>query len=119
MSEDCQIYFNPRCSKCRSALDILSAENVTVEVVHYLDQPMKQDQLNTILDGLTDPIPDLVRKDRRFSELGLAAEDYVTRDSVINLILKHPELMQRPLIHKNGKWSIARTPERVFQVVND
>ena len=119
MSEDYQIYFNPQCSKCRSALDVLSTENVEVEVIHYLDQPIKQDQLNDILDGLTDPIPDLVRKDRRFSELGLIAEDYVTRDTVINLILQHPELMQRPLIHKDGKWSIARSPERVRQIVND
>lgn len=119
MSEDYQIYFNPQCSKCRSALDVLSTENVDVEVIHYLDQPIKQDQLNDILDGLTDPIPDLVRKDRRFSELGLIAEDYVTRDTVINLILQHPELMQRPLIHKDGKWSIARSPEKVRQIVND
>lgn len=119
MSEDLQIYFNPGCSKCRSALDILSAENVAAEVIHYLDQPMKPDQLNAVLDGLTDPIPDLVRKDRLFSELGLVAEDFVSRDSVISLILQHPELMQRPLIHKNGKWSIARSAEKVLQIVNE
>ena len=119
MRKDCQIYFNPSCSKCRSALDILSNENVAVEVVHYLDIPMEQDQLSTILDGLADPIPDLVRKDRKFSELGLIAEDYVTRDTVISLILQHPELMQRPLIQKAGKWFIARSPERVRQIVND
>lgn len=118
MNKDYQIYFNPRCSKCRSALDILSTENIEVEVVHYLDQPMNEDQLHAILDGLTDPIPDLVRKDRKFSELGLIAEDYVTRDMVANLILQHPELMQRPLIHKDGKWSIARSPEKVRQIVD-
>lgn len=117
MCKELQIYFNPSCSKCRSALDILSAENISVKVVKYLDQPMKRDQLNAILDGLTDPIPDLIRKDRKFSELGLVAEDYVSRDSVINLILQHPELMQRPLIHKDGKWSIARSSKKVLEIL--
>lgn len=118
MSKECQIYFNPNCSKCRSALDILRAENIAVEVVQYLDQPLKQEQLNVILDGLTDPISEIVRKDRRFYELGLVAEDYVSRGTVINLILKHPELMQRPLIYRDGEWSIARSTERVLEIVN-
>lgn len=117
MSKDLQIYFNPNCSKCRSALEILDAENSPYEVVRYLDHPLDRSQLEVLLDNLSDPISDLVRKDQRFSELGLDATDYVTRDSVVNLILKHPELMQRPLIHKKGKWSIARSPEKVLEIL--
>ncbi|MCY3540896.1 MAG: arsenate reductase [Gammaproteobacteria bacterium] len=117
MSEDLQIYFNPNCSKCRSALEILNDENSTFEVVKYLDHPLERCQLEVILDNLSDPISDLVRKDRRFSELGLDASDYTTQDSVVNLLLKHPELMQRPLIQKNGKWSITRSPEKVLEIL--
>ena len=117
MSEDYQIYYNPNCSKCRSALEILKKEDLSVEVIQYLHQPMDRPQLEAIVDMLTDPIPELVRKDRRFSELNLVADDYVTRDAVINLILQHPELMQRPLIQKDGKLSIARSPERVLEIV--
>ena len=117
MSKELQIYFNPNCSKCRSALNLLDDDNAPYEVVKYLDHPLERSQLNAILDGLTDPIPDLVRKDRKFSELGLVADDYVTRDSVIALILQHPELMQRPLIHKNGTWSIARSQEKVLEIL--
>ena len=117
MSKDLQIYFNPNCSKCRSALEILDTENSTFEVVRYLEHPLERGQLEVILDNLSDPISDLVRNDRRFSELGLDAADYTTRDSVVNLILEYPELMQRPLIHKNGKWSIARSPEKVLEIL--
>lgn len=117
MSKELQIYFNPNCSKCRSALKLLDENNALYEVVEYLDHPLERSQLNAILDGLTDPISDLVRKDRKFLELGLVAEDYVKRDSVIDLILKHPELMQRPLIHKNGNWSIARSPQKVLEIL--
>ena len=117
MSQDLQIYFNPNCSKCRSALEILDAENASFEVVRYLDHPLSRCQLETVINNLSDPIADLVRKDRRFSELGLDTADFDTRDSVVNLLLKHPELMQRPLIHKNGKWSIARSPEKVLEIL--
>lgn len=117
MSQDLQIYFNPNCSKCRSALEILDAENSAFEVIRYLEHPLERRQLEVIVDNLSDPIADLVRKDRRFSELGLAAAHYNSRDSVVNLILKHPELMQRPLIQKHGKWSIARSPDKVFEIL--
>ncbi|MXZ44968.1 MAG: arsenate reductase (glutaredoxin) [Gammaproteobacteria bacterium] len=119
MSKDLQIYFNPNCSKCRSALEIVGSEGTSFEVVLYLDHPLSRDQLEVIIDNLYDPIPDLVRKDRKFSELGLDATDYRTRDSVIDLLLEHPELMQRPLIQKKGKWSIARSQEKVLEILRD
>ena len=117
MSEECQIYYNPNCSKCRSALEILETEGLSVEVIQYLHQPMDRSQLEAIVDMLTDPISELVRKDRRFSDLGLDPADYVTRDAVISLLLQYSELMQRPLIQKDGKISIARSPERVLEIV--
>ena len=92
---------------------------MSVEVIRYLDQPMDRPQLEAIVDILTDPIPDLVRKDRKFLALDLVAEDYVTRDAVIDLILQHPVLMQRPLIQKDGQLSIARSQERVLEIVHD
>ena len=117
MSKDLQIYFNPNCSKCRSALEILDADDSPFKIVRYLEHPLERGQLEVLVDNLSDPVSDLVRKDRRFLELGLLAEDYVRRDSVIDLILQHPELMQRPLIHKNGTWSIARSPEKVLEIL--
>lgn len=117
MSKDLQIYFNPNCSKCRSALEILDAEDSPFEIVRYLEHPLERGQLEALVDNLSDPVSDLVRKDRRFSDLKLDAVHYVTRDSVVNLILKYPELMQRPLIQKNGKWSIARSPEKVLEIL--
>ena len=116
MNEDLQIYFNPNCSKCRSALEILDAEGSSFEVVRYLENPLERRQLEVLVDNLSDPIANLVRKDRRFAELGLNAANFVNRDSVVNLLLKHPDLMQRPLIHKNGTWSIARSPEKVLEI---
>ncbi|HLK86582.1 MAG TPA: ArsC/Spx/MgsR family protein [Candidatus Binataceae bacterium] len=58
-----------------------------------------------------------MRKDRRFEELGLKAEDYVTPEMVVALLLKHPELMQRPIVVKGDKAVIARPPERMLPLL--
>lgn len=62
---------------------------------------------------LEGPIEELVRKDKRFGELGLKAADYVTAASVVELLLKHPELMQRPIVARAGRAIIARPPEKL------
>ena len=59
------------------------------------------------------PPADLVRKDKRFKELGLNPDNYATRDQVVALLLMHPELMQRPVIVRGKRAVIARPPEKL------
>jgi len=66
---------------------------------------------------LETPPAELVRKDRRFEELGLKAADYVLGEAVVALLLEHPELMQRPVIVKGAKAVIARPPERLLALL--
>lgn len=70
-----------------------------------------------ILDLLADPPADLVRKDKRFAELGLRADDYVERKSVVGLLLAHPELMQRPIVVRGSRAVIARPSEKVLDLL--
>jgi arsenate reductase len=65
---------------------------------------------------LPDPPADLVRKDKNFTALGLDADKYVTREAVIDLLLQHPALMQRPIIVKGQKAVIARPSEKVLEL---
>jgi arsenate reductase (glutaredoxin) len=55
----------------------------------------------------------LVRKDKRFEELQLNPSDYVTADKVIELLSAHPELMQRPIVVREGRAVIARPAEKL------
>ena len=57
-----------------------------------------------------------MRKDKRFAELQLAAADYVTRAQVINLLLAHPELMERPVVIRGTRAVIARPAGRVLDL---
>ena len=58
-----------------------------------------------------------MRKDKRFGELGLKAGDYATRDTIIGLLLEHPELMQRPIVMRAGRAVIARPPEKLLALL--
>ena len=62
---------------------------------------------------LENPPADLVRKDKRFEELKLKPEDYTTKEKVVALLLKHPELMQRPIVIRGKRAVIARPPEKL------
>jgi arsenate reductase len=111
------VYHNPSCSKSRGALEILHDRGVDVEVVEYLHEPPDRAALARILDAITDPPAALVRKDKRFKELGLDASDYTTKKAVIDLLLEHPELMERPVVFRGTRAVIARPSERVAELL--
>ncbi len=83
------------------------------DVIEYLKTPLDRAGLGKILDLIENPPADLVRRDKRFAQLGLKAENYTTREQVIGLLIKHPELMQRPVVVRGGHAVIARPPEKL------
>jgi len=111
------VYHNPACGKSRGALEILRERGVGHDVIEYLQTPPDRATLARILDLLSGPPADLVRKDKRFRELGLDADSYVTREQVIALLLAHPELMERPVIIRGARALIARPSEKVLELL--
>lgn len=98
---------------------MLRAQGVEFDTVEYLKTPLHRTTLERIVAMLDASPAELVRKDRRFEELGLKAADYVTRDAVVALLLKHLELMQRPIVVKGGKAVIARPPQRMLPLLGE
>jgi arsenate reductase len=95
-------------------LEILHDRGVEFDVVEYLKQPLCRADFERILDAIPDPPSELVRKDKRFAELGLTADDYTTREAVIEVLLEHPELMQRPVVFKGDEALICRPSDKVL-----
>lgn len=110
------VYHNPGCGKSRGALEILGERGVQSEVIEYLKAPLDRATFERFLDLLPGAPAELVRKDKRFKELGLNEADYVTREQVIGVLLKHPELMERPVVIHDGRAVIARPSERVLEL---
>ena len=98
--------------------EILRERGVEFDVVEYLKQRLDRAGLERILDAIPDAPDALVRKDKRFTELGLRAEDYVQRDAVVRLLLAHPELMQRPVVFRGPRALIARPSEKVLDLLD-
>ncbi len=111
------LYHNPACSKSRGAKQLLEERNVDFDTVEYLKAPLGEADIRRILGLVDDPPAELVRKDGNFRELGLRAGDYVTADAVVDLLVEHPKLMQRPVVVRGENAVIARPPEKVEELL--
>jgi arsenate reductase len=92
------------------------AEELGVEhsVVLYIKEPPDETTLRSIIKGLEDPVEDLVRKDSKFKKLDLNPDDYVGNvDAVVDILVKHKQLLQRPVVVKGRKAIIGRPKNRI------
>jgi arsenate reductase len=90
---------------------------VDVDVVVYQKTPPDRTALQVIVDRLEDPVTNLVRRDSLWEKLGLRDEDVQTADQVIDVILKHKMIMQRPVVVTDKKAIIGRPKERVRELL--
>src|SRR5271156_6259711 len=97
------IYHNQACGNSRGAMALLRERGLEFDVIEYLKNPPSRETLEQILAMLEGPPADLVRKDKRFAELGLKPEDYIEPKKIVALLLEHPELMQRPIVIRDER----------------
>lgn len=91
------------------------------ERVDYLDAPLSRSDLLDLLAALLDPPGELVRRDDRFTELGLDPDAYsparADTEAVVALLCAHPELMQRPVLRVGVHAAIGRPAERALALL--
>ena len=113
------IYHNPDCSKSRAALALLEENDVTPEIIYYLETPPSIDDLKSLLGKLGLKLHDIIRRSEDgFDELGLDDET-LSEEIVLDLLQKHPQLLQRPIVVKGDKAIIARPPEDVLGMIEN
>ncbi|MGW7266353.1 ArsC/Spx/MgsR family protein [Streptomyces sp. NPDC054842] len=112
-----EIWINPACSKCRSAVSLLDAEGADYTVRRYLEDVPAEDEIRAVLERLGLEPWDITRTgEPAAGELGLKgwARDAGSRDRWITALSEHPELIQRPIITADdGTAVVARTEEAV------
>lgn len=111
------IYHNPRCSKSRQTLELLKQQDRDPEVVEYLKTPPDRDTLVQILDMLGLEPRQLMRvKEAEYKENNLDDQS-LTKDQLIDAMIRHPKLIERPIVVHNGKAAIGRPPEKVLEIL--
>ncbi|GGU78327.1 arsenate reductase [Streptomyces filipinensis] len=116
-----EIWINPACSKCRSAISLLDAEGAEYTVRRYLEDVPSEDEIRAVLDRLNLEPWDITRtQETEAKELGLKewARDADTRERWISALAEHPRLIQRPIITADdGTALVARTEDAVREAI--
>ena len=116
-----EIWINPACSKCRSALTLLDAEGADYTVRRYLEDVPSPGEIRAVLDRLGLEPWDITRTgEADAKELGLKdwARDADSRERWIEALAAHPKLIQRPIITADdGHAVVARSDEAVHSVL--
>lgn len=109
------IFHNPNCSTSRYAVEVAEEQGVDYDIVKYMlksERPTRE-QLTVLVSEIEDPVTDLVRRDANFKKLGLTDADVETPEQVIDVLTEHGELLQRPILVRDGKAIIGRPKDRV------
>ncbi|WP_314411204.1 arsenate reductase family protein [Streptomyces sp. DSM 40484] len=116
-----EIWINPACSKCRSAISLLEAEGAEYTVRRYLEDVPSEAEIRKVLERLGLEPWDITRtQEAEAKELGLKewARDAGSRERWVAALAAHPRLIQRPLITaEDGTAVVGRTDEAVRDVL--
>ena len=111
------IYHNPKCSKSRQTLELLQEKGVSPTVIEYLKSPPTAETLKEILAQLGLAPRDLMRKkEDAYSENELDNPS-LSDDDLISAMIRHPILIERPIVLANGKAALGRPPEQVLDIL--
>ena len=113
MNRKIVVYQKPTCTKCRQAVARLKDAGANFETVDYFEKPLTKEALRGIFSRLDVPVRDAVRWDEPVArKLELKKRD-LTDDELINLMAKHPDLIQRPIVVAGGRAVLARPAEKL------
>jgi arsenate reductase len=92
--------------------------NVDVEIVNYINEPPDAATLRSIIDKLVDEPTDLVRRDSKWKKLELEESDVETVDQIVDVLVAHKQLLQRPIVVTADTAIIGRPKERVTELLS-
>jgi len=110
-----KVYFNPRCSKCRIARDFLNNNKKDYDLYEYLEKGLSMKSLKEILEKGNLEIGDIIRKNEEEYK-DLIKDKNLSEEEILNLIVKHPKLLQRPIVVDGNSAIVTRDEESLKRV---
>jgi arsenate reductase len=114
---DVCVWFNQSCSKCRGARDLLTERGADVGYLNYLDDTPSRAELERVMGllGIDDPRQMMRTGEAVYRALGLADAD---RDRLLEAMVEHPILIERPIVIRGDRAVIARPPEKLLDLLD-
>jgi arsenate reductase (glutaredoxin) len=112
-----KMYHNPRCTKSRQTLQLLKDRGIDAEVIEYLKRPPSAEELEDLLQKLDKEPRELMRKQETEYKANGLDNSALDRQALINGMVAHPILIERPIVVADGKAAIGRPPENVLKIL--
>ena len=111
------IYQKPTCTTCRAVYAALKEAGVDVDSVDYYTDPISKTKLRELLKKMGMKPRDLLRtKEEIYKKLRLGERE-LSDDAIVDAMIAHPDLIQRPIVEKGGRAILARPPERLKEIL--
>lgn len=110
------IYHNPRCSKSREGLQLLELQGKPFTTVKYLSEKLSKDELTDIIKKLAIAPIELVRQ-KETIWINEYKNKQLTNDEVVDAMIAHPNLIERPIVVNGDKAVIARPAENIKKIL--
>jgi arsenate reductase (glutaredoxin) len=110
------VWFNPGCSKCRGARDLLAERNIDADYLRYLDTSPSATEIRRVMGllAIDDPRDMMRTGEAVYRELGLADKQ---DDDLVSAMVEHPILIERPIVIRGDRAVIARPPEKLLDLL--
>lgn len=114
---DITIYHKPTCTTCRQAVQLLKDSGQSFTAINYYERSFTKAQLKALLKkaGLS-PRDVLRTKEEIYQELGLGRKQ-LSDDELLDLMVQHPDLIQRPIVEKGGQAILARPADSIKKLL--
>jgi arsenate reductase (glutaredoxin) len=114
---DVTVWFNAACSKCRTTQGILQERGIDADYVKYLEQTPSKAELQRVLAMLDTDDPKAIARtgEKVWSELAL---DGASADEILDAMVEHPILIERPIVIRGDRAVVARPAERVLDLLD-
>lgn len=116
MSDTLRVYHNARCSKSRTACQLLEERGLSFEVVEYLKTPPSRDELVAVLKKLGMGAEGIVRKGEAIYKAEFEGRT-LSEAEWLDALVAHPILIERPIVVRGERAVIGRPPERVLELL--
>ena len=110
------VYEKPTCTTCRKVAKAFSEQGIDFEKVNYYIEPFSKSLLKSLLKKMQMKPSDLLRKNESVYKKLKTKIEKLSEDEILDLMVKNPDLIQRPIVEKGKKAILARPPEKINEL---